>query len=172
MYGAPDAKVALLLIKHGADAAHADGGGQTALHIAASNGHARISKLLGALNTHAKSGKTALHVAADEGKPDAAAALLGLGADATLRDAKGKTAQELGPPRRRRRRCAGSPTSSSPPRSRAERLVATVRVAHGSVSQMPNALGSEDGCCCISSHDGISLRTTMTVIHGECCDRW
>ena len=55
-------------------------------------GHLHTVKLVDAhgapVNALATSGRTALHLAADNGKPDAAAALVTLGADVTLRDTK------------------------------------------------------------------------------------
>ena len=114
-WGAPDATF-LLLLKHGANVAHATDDGYTALHFAAIHGHPRLIKLLGAhsapVNAQNNVGRTALHKSADRGRPDCAAALLGLGAPRpysgsapTRRCATRRARLRRSSPRRRRRRC-------------------------------------------------------------------
>ena len=91
--------VARLLLDNGWQLDLADDGGRTPLHNAALTGKVSILEFLtfrGAkINTQDIYEETPLHKAAKFGVPAAVRLLLGLGADRSLKNEEGKTAEEL-----------------------------------------------------------------------------
>ena len=100
--GAPE--ICRFLLDKGANPQIVDSMKRTSLHWAAMapSGACESCKLLfefglGAkmLDLQSKSGSTALHMAAEQGKADVVQLLLELGADRSLKDEEGKTAENL-----------------------------------------------------------------------------
>ncbi|KAJ8670153.1 hypothetical protein QAD02_001412 [Eretmocerus hayati] len=94
--GSPDAILALVRVGGSAVAGSSDKDGLTALHCAASRGHARcietLVNLCDAQPDHVDdNGCSALHYAATLGHADATSLLLRLGADPNRQDRKGRT---------------------------------------------------------------------------------
>lgn len=97
----PNAKIVEKLVQHGADITQCDKFGCTALHYAARSGSTTLLKYILASGVHVdavdNSGWTALHWAATSpaGTIKSITALLDLGADHSIRDWAGRTAQDL-----------------------------------------------------------------------------
>ena len=93
-------EAARLLLNAGANPNCADAAGRTPLMYAALNGYAETAALLlsrgATVNAKDKAGDTALILAARySGEPKVAAVLTGKGADASIRDARSRTAAEI-----------------------------------------------------------------------------
>ncbi|KAA8499728.1 Histone-lysine N-methyltransferase EHMT2 [Porphyridium purpureum] len=93
-------EVARYLIEQGATVTHRDGKEWTALHWASANGHMSMIRMIvelhpELLNSASSTGLTPLMLASSEGFHDAARVLLELGADPSIKDVEGRSAEDM-----------------------------------------------------------------------------